>query len=164
MNPVIVEKEALKLIGKSIRVTTVNGENQVEIPKFWERSNKDGLVDRLCRLNQVEALAGLCLMEDVNSTNEFIYAIAVIANVSEAEANLEQMEYWEIPATTWAIFESIGPMPHAIQTVFHQIYAEWFPASDYEHAPAPELEVYPEGDTASADYRCEVWIPVRKKS
>lgn len=59
-------------------------------------------------------------------------------------------------------FESTGPMPQAIQQVWKRIYAEWLPASGYEHTGMPELEVYPEGNNTAEDYRCEVWIPVKK--
>lgn len=50
-----------------------------------------------------------------------------------------------------------------IQQVTERIFQEWLPATGYEHAEAPELEVYPGGDTRADDYRCEVWIPVVKK-
>ncbi|KAB8138124.1 AraC family transcriptional regulator, partial [Gracilibacillus oryzae] len=54
-------------------------------------------------------------------------------------------------------------MPDAIQNVWKRIFSEWFPSTGYEHADAPELEVYYPGDPASADYRSEVWIPVIDK-
>ena len=44
-----------------------------------------------------------------------------------------------------------------------QIFEEWFPSTGYEHAPAPELEVYLPGDVDSKDYRCQVWIPIVKE-
>jgi AraC family transcriptional regulator len=73
------------------------------------------------------------------------------------------METITIPSHTWAIFESTGPMPDAIQNVWKRIFSEWFPSSNYEHAKGPELELYPEGDTNSPDYYCEIWIPVIQK-
>jgi AraC family transcriptional regulator len=59
-------------------------------------------------------------------------------------------------------------MPGAIQAVWKQIYSEWFPASEYEHAGTPDFELYPEQEDPSIDdtsekYRCEVWIPIKKK-
>jgi AraC family transcriptional regulator len=65
-------------------------------------------------------------------------------------------------AGTWAIFESRGPLPKSIQNTIKRIYGDWFPTSGYEHAGGPELEVYSMGDTGSADYYSEVWIPVKK--
>jgi AraC family transcriptional regulator len=68
-----------------------------------------------------------------------------------------------IPAFTWAIFTSDGPMPGAIQSLFGRIFQEWFPSTGYEHAGGPELEVYPPGNVMAEDYRCEVWIPIVKR-
>jgi hypothetical protein len=65
---------------------------------------------------------------------------------------------------TWAVFESVGPMPDAIQDVWRRIFSEWFPTNEYEHADGPELEVYEDGGMSSPDYKCWVWIPVVKKS
>jgi len=68
-----------------------------------------------------------------------------------------------IPTATWAVFESIGPMPKAIQTVTVKIFKEWFPSTGYEHAAIPELEVYLPGNPDNQDYHCQVWIPIIKK-
>ena len=68
-----------------------------------------------------------------------------------------------IPAATWAVFESVGSMPKAIQDVTDHIYQEWFPSTRYEQAAAPELEVYFEGNPGSPDYHCQVWVPIAKK-
>ena len=75
----------------------------------------------------------------------------------------QNMHEYLVPATTWAIFECIGPMPTAIQELQKRIITEWLPTSGYEYADAPDIEVYPEGDTSSPNYRCEVWLPVIKK-
>ncbi len=53
----------------------------------------------------------------------------------------------DIPAAAWSVFPSIGPLPKAIQAVWLRIFQEWFPAAVYQHAEAPEIEVYPLGDT-----------------
>jgi AraC family transcriptional regulator len=43
-----------------------------------------------------------------------------------------------------------------------RIYGEWFPSSGWEHADAPELEIYSAGDGREADYYSEIWIPLQK--
>lgn len=161
MNYKIVEKPAFSLIGKGIQVSTENNENTTRIPLFWNESHQSGLVEKLCQVKDFQDIVGACIMpsgEPVSKT--FTYAIAAIGS---SNAGLEDLEAWPVPACTWAVFESVGPMPNAIQEVWHRIFAEWFPATGFEHADAPELEVYPLGDTSAADYRCEVWIPVIKK-
>ena len=75
------------------------------------------------------------------------------------------LDVHQVPAANWAIFESHGPVPTALQTVWKRIFSEFFPSTGYEHAEGlPELEVYPQGDVAAADYVCEVWIPIVKKA
>jgi AraC family transcriptional regulator len=54
-------------------------------------------------------------------------------------------------------------MPEAIQNLQKRIVSEWLPLSGYEYANAPDIEVYPEGDQRSQNYRCEVWLPVTRK-
>jgi len=64
---------------------------------------------------------------------------------------------------SWAVFISVGPMPHAIVNVVSRIYQEWFPATGFEQADAPVLEVYFHGDTSAQNYKCEVWVPIVKR-
>ncbi len=90
--------------------------------------------------------------------NDFDYFIACISDAPAGEG----MEELSVPACNWAIFEATGPMPDAIQEVTKRIFTEWFPASGYEHADAPEIEWYSEGDMSAADYKSEVWIPIVK--
>ena len=72
-------------------------------------------------------------------------------------------EVISIPAATWAVFESIGPLPKAIHDLEDEVFIEWFPSTGYEHDAKPELEVYLPGDPKSQDYRCQFWEPVVKK-
>ncbi|MFZ5988798.1 MAG: AraC family transcriptional regulator [Bacillota bacterium] len=158
MNYKIVEKKAFKVFGKGISVTTKDGENFKRIPQFWCDCHADGFCERLCSMKGGELL-GIC-MNDYKD-EKFSYLIA--REKTEDILLPEDMNEWVIPAATWAVFESIGPMPTAIQKVWERIYSEWFPATGYEQAEAPQLEVYPEGNADAEDYKCEVWIPVIKK-
>jgi AraC family transcriptional regulator len=155
----IVEKEAFTVIGKSTGVTCRNGEHMRQIPRFWEECHQDGTTAELGSINTDGNLLGICL--DTKPDQEgFTYMIASRTDVTTPP---EGFSLRTIPASTWAIFTSVGPLPGAIQHVFGRIFQEWFPATGYKHAEAPELEVYPPGDTTADDYRCEVWIPIVKK-
>ncbi|MEN6312844.1 MAG: GyrI-like domain-containing protein [Clostridiaceae bacterium] len=49
-----------------------------------------------------------------------------------------------------------------VQALWKRIFPEWFPTSGYEHADAPEFEMYYRaGDDK---YIAEVWIPVVKNN
>lgn len=156
MNYQIIEREAFRVVGKSIRV---NIENKQVISNFWNESNQNGFTRELGKISGPLGVLGVCT-EFNSALQEFSY---YIASEKMNENSNERLEELKIPASTWAIFESIGPMPGAIQQVWDRIYSEWFPTSGYEHAFAPEMEVYPEGDVNDENYRCEVWIPVVKK-
>ena len=54
-------------------------------------------------------------------------------------------------------------MPEPLQNVTKRIWEEWFPSTGYEFAGTADFEVYLPGDMTSPDYRCQIWVPVKKK-
>jgi AraC family transcriptional regulator len=161
----IKKMESFYITGKSTQVTSLNEQSYKDIPLFWEKCCKDGTLGKLEKLSEQNkqgilsgaTVAALCYKE---TDTEEMWSYLVGA---EGKEELSEMETIKIPSLTWAIFESVGSMPDAIQKVWKRIFSEWFPSSSYEHDKAPELEVYPPGDTSSHDYYCEVWIPVVQK-
>lgn len=156
----IVEKAGFTVVGKSIQVSTKDGENFKTIPAFWGQSNTDGTSDALLELGSGGDMLGICT-EFQHDQDQFTYIIAVESD--KAAPVSSSFITYEVPASTWAVFPVVGAMPDAMEDIWKRIFQEWFPATGYEHANAPELEVYPPGDPAAEDYRTEVWIPVIKK-
>ncbi|MCA1065872.1 AraC family transcriptional regulator [Rossellomorea sp. AcN35-11] len=154
----IVDKEAFHVIGKGKRVSTANGQNTKDIPLFWDEVNSTDLDKKMCDAAGNDEMVGIC-MEFDHPNEEFTYFIGA----EEKSENEHTLEGKDIPAATWAVFESIGPMPHAIQAVWKRIFSEWFPSTGYEHAGGPEFELYPPGNPNDENYRCEIWIPIMKK-
>jgi AraC family transcriptional regulator len=159
MNYKVVEKEAFSVVGVSKRVTTCDSKNFEVIPKFWEESYSKGVVEQLQKKVGNLGLLGITMDFD-HVKEEITYVIGVEKPQTPVAGDFIERE---IPASTWAVFESNGPLPGAIHEVWERIFSEWFPAAGYEHAGGPELEVYPEGDTCDSNYKCEVWIPIIKK-
>lgn len=159
MNYKLVDKESFAVVGKQTRITAVDGENFKQVPKFWEDCMKDGSYDWI--VSKAGKLGVLGVSMDLQNFDKgyFTYMIGVEKN---EETIPEDFRSVTIPAATWAVFESVGPLPGAIQDITRRIFTEWFPATGYQHDCAPELEVYPAGDIHSADYRCEIWVPIRK--
>lgn len=155
----IVEKDAFTVVGKSIRTTTIGGENNQKIAAFWNESNQNGLSKELAKNCGPLGLLGICIDFDKQQEN-LTYLIA-------AEKNSEQIPVdWEtrqIPAATWAIFPVHGAMPNAMPKIWERIFSEWFPATGYEHSGGPEMEVYlSDADPYSKDYYSEIWVPLKK--
>jgi len=163
----IIEKPAFDIVAKARKFTTLQGENFIKIPQFWdEMMQSENGFKALMKLTQDKTGAvtgagslGICMMDEVN--DKFTYAIGV--EKPAAKAAPAGFEVIHMPTATWAIFESVGPMPKAIQTVTVKIFKEWFPSTGYEHAAIPELEVYLPGNPDNQDYHCQVWIPIIKK-
>ena len=158
MNYRIEKKGALRVVGLKKHYVAGIEESFEKVPLFWQDAHQSGAFSRLCQLMNKEpfGVLGICTSAP---TQEFDYYIAV----SSDKEVPQDMEEFLIPECTWAIFECIGPMPDAIQTLQKRIITEWLPTSGYEYANAPDIEVYFEGDQSSKDYKCEAWLPVIKK-
>lgn len=156
MNYRIEEKDSFSIVGFKRKITTKDEENFNLIPAFWQESIERE--DYKTLMDQQGPLGPLGVITNYDeSSAEFDYYIAVEGSQVKDVADQATTT---IPGGKWAIFESIGPTPDAIQKVWHRIYAEWFPATNYQHAGTAELEVYFDGDCTREDYRCEVWIPI----
>lgn len=161
LNYKLIEKEAFTILGKKLRVSCKDGENYRVIPKFCEKCSRDGTSAYLEPLAD-KSIGALGICTNFNQqTDDFDYYCAAEYDGGEIPQGMETLG---IPKLTWAVFESVGSMPGAIQDVWKRIFSEWFPFSGYEHADGPELEVYEKGDMDAPDYKCAVWIPVVKKA
>lgn len=152
----IEKMDGFRLAGISREITTNNGENFKLIPKMWCDVNSDGTCDKIFGMNSRdrEVMYGVCY--DFHFEEErFRYMIA-----AKPEAQIpEGLEVLDIPGFTWVKFECKGVA--GIQETCKRMNTEWFMTSGYEHEEGPEIEWYPTGDIDSADYACEVWVPIR---
>jgi len=157
----ILEKPAFPIAMTSRQFATANGENFVQIPKWWDEfmaspdsqkmtaltGGKPGAITRGLML-------GICYGEA--DAVEFSYGIGVELAEGAPSGDFERIE---IPASTWAVFDCTLDN---LQDVTKRIFSEWFPSTGYEHDAVPELEVYlPE--KPGEVIQCELWMPVVKK-
>lgn len=160
----IEQRDAIPMLTKKKRFDKGGEINPKEIRQFWESCKTDGTVPVLCRNLRKDvfgdAIVGVSL--DNCSSSDFDYAVGVACQEDCREAGLS-MEI--LPASIWAIFECVGPMPDAFQKLWKDIYTEFFPTSQYQPAPVGgiALEVYPGDNVTAEDYTCEIWISVVKK-
>ena len=143
-----------------------------EIPKFW---------DEICEKYAVNVYAGNaptnpyeqalmdnCIGEygvciDDTGGGKFRYLVAGKYTGGDVP---EGMAVYEFPRSDWAVFDCIGPIPEALQTVNARIFSEWLPGNpDYELCGNASVEWYDciNGEKTDSDYHSAIWIPVRKK-
>lgn len=154
----ITEKAAMRIVGVRIPLVTDMEENQKVVPEFW----KDTLISD--RLSQIVKLTnqepdGILGVNVYLNPQEIFYYIAA----STDKKPPENMYEYEIPASTWVVFENDGFFKEDVQNVFRRFYTEWLPFSGYEYAGLPDIEVYPALKSKPLDGHSEVWIAIRKE-
>ncbi|MGG0721554.1 AraC family transcriptional regulator [Bacillus mycoides] len=163
MNYRIEEKDSFQIIGITKRVPIVfNGVNE-EIASMWKSLDSQS-IETLKSLSNIEP-AGIISastnfsegrMEEKGELDHYI-------GVTTTKDCPKQFKQLEVTASTWAIFEAVGPFPDALQNVWGRIYSEWFPSSNYELAGGPEILWNESKDVSSPNFRSEIWVPVLKK-
>ena len=164
MNYRIVEKEGFRIIGLKKRVPIIfNGVNP-EISSMWKSLNEE-MIRQLIVLSNVEPRGLISAsanfsegrMEEKGELDHYIG----VATTRECPDNLARLE---VSPSLWAVFETAGPFPDALQNVWGRIYAEWFPSANYERAEGPSiLWTEQKAVTPAAVLKSEIWIPVVKK-
>lgn len=156
----IVERDSFKVAGIKREFSLKNEENLKGIPKMWDEVNGDGTVDKIARLNngEIKGILGVCVDKRLTHSEQSIDYWVAAEYKGEASADFLTLD---IPASKWGVFEVHGPMPDAMPKVWKQIFSEWFPSNQYEHAGTPELEVYSDEDPSNPDLYSEIWIPLK---
>lgn len=163
MNYRIEQKEAFHIVGIMKRVPIIfEGENP-EIAEMWKSLTMEK-IEQLKTLSTVEPKGMIQAsinfsegrMEEKGELDQYI-------GVATTQACPEGFSKLEVPASTWAVFESTGPFPRTLQETWGRIYAEWFPSSNYQVMEGPEILSIQTKDVTSPSVKSEIWIPVLKK-
>lgn len=158
MNYRIEKKDVFRIVGVKEHMDMTIEESFAKVPLFWQETIKSGVIPKICELIDKPPF-GLLGVSTCMNGEDFDYYIAVATDKPAPEGTIE----YKVPASTWAVFECVGPMPNAIQELQKRIVTEWLPTSGYEYADAPDIEVYFDGDQQSPTYKSEVWLPIIKK-
>ncbi len=156
MNYRIETSPAFRVVGVSQKMSNVVEENFRDVPLLWQRVSTDGTLQKLAARMSAEpkGVLGVC---GCGEKDQWRYYIAVASNEPAGE-----FETCIVPACTWAIFPGSGVCPQAIQELEQRIVTQWLPASGFEYADGPDIELYLSPDPQHAEF--EVWVPVKKRS
>lgn len=149
----IEERGIIRIIG--VKETYADFDEGIKkIPLFWNCFNGSETETELCALADKELIYGICLGE--KGTTAYDYVIGV-----ESCRDGSKYEVVEIAASRWLVFAARGKLPESVQKVTREIFEHFLPNADFTIRELPEMEVYPPGDTDSADYVTEIWIPIQ---
>lgn len=158
MNYRIEKKESFRIVGVKEQMNTNVEESFKRVPLFWQETAQAGMMPKIVGMMNQSPFGLLGVSTCMNET-DFDYYIAVPSDLPVPTGMVD----YQVPAATWAIFECVGPLPQAMQSLQKRIITEWLPTSGYEYADAPDIEVYTDGDQQSPTYQSEIWLPVVKK-
>jgi AraC family transcriptional regulator len=162
MNYRIVEKAGFRIVGIMKRVPLIYEGVNPEIAAMWQSLDED-TINTLKALSNVEPIGLLSASTNFSEGRldggELDHYIGV-ATTRESPQNLTCLD---VPASTWSVFESVGPFPETLQNIWGRIYSEWFPSSNYEQVNGPEILWNENKDVDSPTFRSEIWIPVSKR-
>lgn len=165
MEPKIITKPAFHVIGFELKTRTVDGQNNKDIPEFWQQYMQNSLG---CKIpNPVYKNQELGICTDFNpETGEFIYLIGM--EVAEGSVAPEGMVYRSVPEEEYAVFTTPTANDHTfsltIQSTWNKIFTEWFPETGYEHAGTTEFELYDERCHSSENKVMDIYIPIKRQS
>lgn len=150
----IETKEAFRILGVSAPLEQEIEKDFAVVPGLWQEAAANGTIQKLAGMMDAPPM-GILGVSACNNEEQWKYFIAVSS--TKASAGFEE---YTVPASTWAVFSGTGTN-QSIQELERQIITQWLPASGYEYANAPDIEVYLNPDPQNAQY--QVWIPVVKR-
>ncbi len=144
------------------RKTWISGQDNEQFASFWKESAENGLVEKLRALSDGvpgkitgSVVFGVSCVDKDPSDRAFDFYIATEADGKNADG----LERRLIPPCKWAIFSNRGALPMSLVDAEMFAFMEWLPHSQYKHANAPELEVYPAHDRSLVEF----WLPIAEK-
>ncbi|RLU86843.1 AraC family transcriptional regulator [Streptomyces griseocarneus] len=157
----IVDRPDFTVVGLKARVPLVHaGPNQAMID--FIRGIGPDMVERLHELSDQEPQGIVSVCDDLDPSRaegtelDYYHGVITSAPAPEGATTLA------VPAGTWAVFSTSGPMPQAVQELWRDAFTEWFPSNPYRNRPGPEiLRTRLSPDKSEAD--AELWLPVERE-
>ncbi|MEV6422218.1 AraC family transcriptional regulator [Streptomyces sp. NPDC051662] len=163
----VVQKTEFRVVGPKTRVPLVHEGMNPAIVSFIRGLGRETL-QRLEELGELGERSGqeprgiVAVTDDLAESRaegtelDYLHGVVTDAPAPEGMATLT------VPAGTWAVFESSGEFPRALQYLWRDIYTQWFPSNPYRSVPGPEiLRTRLSEDGARAD--AELWIRVERE-
>ncbi len=156
----VVEKDEFRVVGRKARVPLVHEGVNPAIADFIRGIGQETL-QRMESLSDQEPRGIVGVSGNLDPSRAEGTELDYFHGVVTRAAVPEDMDVLAVPAGTWAVFESSGPFPQALQYLWRDVFTQWFPSNPYRSRPGPEiLRARLSQDAARAD--AELWIPVER--
>ncbi|MFE0464223.1 effector binding domain-containing protein [Kitasatospora sp. NPDC058965] len=158
----IVEKDAFKVVGRKARVPLIHRGVNPHIAEHV-RSIPPETMLRIHGFSDQEPAgivsATVRLSDGFEEGSDLDHYQAVVSSAAELPDDLDVLD---CPAGTWAVFESSGPFPQALQQMWADVAAQWIPSNPYEYRPGPEILRTRAAQHDPSHSDAQLWIPVTR--
>ena len=152
------KREAMRVVGV-MRHFQAPEQGAEDVGPFWNELFANGMYEKLVEISNGQPTGVHGFMHVLDD----VHVDYMIGAVTDKEIP-EGMEEKVIPSSLWAIFEQSGSVQSSMADMWNQIFEEWLPSTEYEHAGTAEIECFcHSGDRRNSDFKYEIWIPVRKR-
>lgn len=131
------------------------------VPGIWERAWQDGTIETFMSFfpdYRPAGFLGLAAGGQWGGAEQMNYILGVTNFVEGAGVSRvpppEGFTEFSYPAATWVVINADGPLPQAVQEVYHKFYSQWLPSSGFKLADLPVIECYLQEEHQ------EVWVAV----
>ncbi|WP_432004399.1 AraC family transcriptional regulator [Streptomyces parvus] len=158
----LVEKNAFRVVGKKARVPLIHEGPNPAIAEFIRSIGREEL-DRIAALSDQEPAGIVGVSDQLDPSRAEGTELDYWHGVVSAAEPPEDLDALDVPAGTWAVFESEGAFPQALQYLWRDVFTQWFPSNPYASRPGPEIlrvRLTEDGKRAEA----ELWIPVERSA
>ncbi|RST08825.1 AraC family transcriptional regulator [Streptomyces sp. WAC07149] len=163
-----VQKEPFRFVGRRARVPLVHEGVNAAAAAHLEALDERAVVRMKELSGGVEPqgiLSAAVYLTDSREEGALAdYWIGVLTAPGTAADDLDDSDGFEVldvPAGTWAVFESRGPLPGALQELWRDVFTQWFPSNPYTSRPGPELLRTAPAATGE-EPRSQLWVPVER--
>jgi predicted transcriptional regulator YdeE len=139
MEPKIVEKSEIKVVGFGLQTSFTDERNKTEIPPFFHKVLEDGKLETVH--NRVNANQ-LCVFKMEKDNPDFTYTMGV--EVLDTQNSHQEMTSIVLPESKYVAIRIIKRGPEDVGKAFGYIYKEYIPNSIYVPTGEPAFIYYDE--------------------
>jgi AraC family transcriptional regulator len=154
----IVKKDEFRVVGKKARVPLVHEGTNPAIVEFVRTIDPQTLrrIEELCDQEPRGIVSVSHNLDDRRAEGtELDYYHGVVTSAAAPE----DMDTLTVAAGTWAVFDSSGEFPRALQYLWRDVFTQWFPSNPYRSRPGPEI-LHTRLSTDATEADAQLWIPV----
>ncbi|MEV4439700.1 AraC family transcriptional regulator [Streptomyces sp. NPDC049577] len=162
----IVERDEFRVVGAKARLPLIHQGLNPSMVEFMRGIDQDTRrrLEELAAGSEQEPRGLVNVCDDLDPSRaegtEFDYYHGAVLGPEDTR-DTTGLDVLSVPAGTWAVFESSGRFPEALQFMWRDVFTQWFPSNPYASRPGPEiLRVRPSEDGTDAE--AELWIPVER--